>query len=103
MNVIIGLGVLALAGGFAVALVGLFLDRERLLYGGGAVACGVCLLALAGFGLAMMLGFVHDETLVEGRCYRAVRHSTTTVIPVGKVLVPSTTSGVDLLEIECPR
>lgn len=43
--------------------------------------------------------------LVDGRCYQAVRHERTTLLPVvvGKttVIIPSHTSGIDLVEVRC--
>lgn len=64
----------------------------------------VCILGLVLvlFGFWMVMGWEDKPPLVIGRCYQAVSETTTTVIPVGKVFIPTTTKHVSLLEIECP-
>jgi len=104
MAVLFGLGILVILGGFAAFMYGAGTDRsDRFVYGSLLVAGSPVGLLVLGFALYLILvGFPPGNPMVEGACYRAVRHTTTTFIPVGKVLVPSTTSGIDLEEIRCP-
>ncbi len=65
---------------------------------------------MAGVGWACFLLVIGLMTLpsrpfIEGHCYEAVRHTSTTYIPVttGKttIIVPSTTEGIDLVDVPC--
>lgn len=102
MNILLGLFVLVIGGGLGAAFAGMALDRDGLAMGGIGVCIGALVVAVVGFGIALILGIPTGSPIVEGACYRGVRHTTTVIIPVGKVLVPSTTSGIDLEEIRCP-
>jgi hypothetical protein len=98
MNVILGVIVLAIGVGFVLLIFGMFRDHDGFANLGFAVVLG----AFVGIGLGLVTGAASSPPLLEGACYRAVRHTTTTLMPVGKVLVPSTTSGIDLEQIVCP-
>lgn len=51
----------------------------------------------------LLLGFATMPTqqLVAGRCYEAVTKTSTSLIPIGKVFIPSTTENIVLLEVAC--
>lgn len=101
MEVIVGLGVVVVALGLAAMVVGLVVNSDGLSFAGLIVAMGALIVGLLGIGVLLVTG--HGKSpLVEGTCYRAVRHSNTTLVPVGKVLIPSRTSGIDLEVIRCP-
>jgi hypothetical protein len=102
MMAVVGLGLLAIVLGFALFMVGIALDRDSWVYVGLGTCAVTLLLGGIGLALAMILGGFSGPRYVEGACYRAVRHTTTTLMPVGKVLIPTTTSGVSLEEIRCP-
>lgn len=102
MNILLGLGVIAFALGFTGMMVSVLTDRDWLFIPsiaavGLPIVGGILLL-----GVYLALGGSMSNPLIEGTCYRAVRHTTTTLMPVGKVLIPSTTSGIDLEVIRCP-
>lgn len=101
-----GFILIGLAVAMGVTFIGLLTDSDGLATAGvGLLVAGV-VLCLAGLGVYLVFGGSISTPLREGACYRAVRHSTTTLIPVstGKtvILIPSTTSGIDLEEITCP-
>jgi hypothetical protein len=100
MNFLIGLGILVTVVGVVVLFASDFDGNGALV--GVVMMCGPIGLFIVAFALFLMLGGSLSQPLVENACYRAVRHTNTTLVPVGKVLIPSTTSGIDLEEIRCP-
>lgn len=102
MFLVLGLIVIAIGLCLVPVVIGMAIGNDDLaMWGfGGIVVIGIVSLILLGIFLAV--GGIKPDPLVEGTCYRAVRHTTTMLIPIGKVLVPSTTSGIDLVEVHCP-
>jgi hypothetical protein len=107
VNIAMGLVMISIIIGMAVFLYPMAMDMWQDTGGRSLViGLGIALVpvAIAGvvFSVWIMLGGEFGPTIKEGFCYRAIGHDSTIYITVGKILVPSTTRGVDLLEINCP-
>lgn len=102
MNLVVGGAVLVMTAGLVAVLVGVATDKDGLFVGGLAALVAPIVLGMVVFGVAIAAGAPDGPRVIEGACYRAVRTSTTTLVPAGKVLIPTTTSSVSLDEIRCP-
>lgn len=102
IQIIVALAIVVVMAALIAGLLGMLLDWSDTIV---QIGMGVFLIGSLALLTALMMLIIFGGTstsLKEGACYRAVRHTTTTFIPVGKVIVPSTTSGIDLEEIRCP-
>jgi len=100
--IIVGLLVLAVTATLSLVVFGMIASRDRLVEFGLAGTMCVLVVSMAGFGLSLVFGNFSKPPLIEGTCYRAVRHTTTGLLPVGKVLIPTTTSNIALEVVMCP-
>lgn len=100
MNVL-GAGVLVIAIAMGVTIVGMVRNSDRLIFGGLYAVMGMLVLGIAALGFAAIFGNV-GPSVAAYHCYQAIPHSTTTLVPSGKVLIPITSTSMDFIEVDCP-
>ena len=100
--IVLGIVVLAFTVTLSVVVFGMITHRDQLVEVGFAGMMVAMLVGMGGFGLLLVTGNLSKPPLIEGTCYRAVRHTTTGLIPVGRALIPTTTSNIDLEVVMCP-